>query len=61
MAFVACDENKAEWIYDEHPQRRKLEFYPSEVGNNCVELPSGTIKKLIGYDLSWYDEPVELI
>lgn len=23
-----------------------------------VELPKGSIKKLIGYDLSWEDEPV---
>lgn len=25
-----------------------------------VELPKGTIKKLIGRELSWDDEPVEL-
>lgn len=27
---------------------------------NGVVLPKGTIKKLIGRDLSWNDEPVEL-
>ena len=27
---------------------------------NCLELPKGTIKKLIGKELSWKDEPVEL-
>lgn len=25
-----------------------------------IELPKGTIKKLIGKDLTWKDEPVEL-
>lgn len=26
----------------------------------CINLPSGSIKKLIGRELSWDDEPVEL-
>lgn len=26
----------------------------------AIELPKGTIRKLIGRDLSWKDEPVEL-
>lgn len=26
----------------------------------CINLPKGSIKKLIGKDLSWSDEPVEL-
>lgn len=26
-----------------------------------IELPKGSIKKLIGKDLTWQDEPVELI
>ena len=26
---------------------------------NMTYLPSGTIKKLIGYDLTWEDDPVE--
>ena len=28
--------------------------------SECVELPKGNIKKLIGRELSWEDEPVEL-
>ena len=28
--------------------------------NIAIELPKGTIKKLIGKELSWEDEPVEL-
>ena len=26
----------------------------------CIDLPKGSIKKLIGRELSWQDEPVEL-
>lgn len=29
--------------------------------NIAIELPKGTIKKLIGRDLTWEDEPVELL
>lgn len=30
------------------------------IGRASVELPKGTIKKLIGRELKWEDEPVEL-
>lgn len=30
------------------------------IGRASVELPRGTIKKLIGRKLKWEDEPVEL-
>lgn len=46
------------------------EFKPTRYGdrywmmnpicNDSVSLPKGTIKKLIGRELSWSDEPVEL-
>ena len=26
----------------------------------CIEIPQGSIKKLIGRELSWNDKPVEL-
>ena len=29
-------------------------------GSGEVELPKGSIKKLIGRELTWEDEPVEL-
>lgn len=30
------------------------------IGYSIFQLPKGSIKKLIGRDLSWSDEPVEL-
>jgi hypothetical protein len=57
MAFVACDENGSEWIYEHEPKKLTSVW---NNGGQHVELPSGTIKKLIGRDLSWDDDPVEL-
>lgn len=59
MAWVAVDKNGFEYIYDSCPERGKCVFDPE--GNlHCVGLPKGTIKKLIGKDLTWEDNPVEL-
>lgn len=33
---------------------------PADRRCDIIELPSGTIRKLIGMDLTWEDEPVEL-
>lgn len=57
MAFVAVDKNGEEWVYSDNPERCEVYFYSF---NDKIQLPSGTIKKLIGRDLSFDDEPVEL-
>lgn len=76
MAWVAVDKYGREWIFAYKPYRtdpnRSLyklwepEFWSdedvSEYGNEHtgISLPKGSIKKLIGWDLTWEDEPVEL-
>jgi len=35
-------------------------YYGFISDSNVVKLPKGTIKKLIGKDLTWEDNPVEL-
>lgn len=57
--YAAVDEDGAEWIYAEEPDRRILAgiWY---VGEGFVELPKGSIEKLIGKKITWEDEPVEL-
>lgn len=59
MAWVAVDKNGCEAIYRYKPDR----------GNECwnphcliafIILPKGSIKKLIGRELDWSNEPVEL-
>ena len=60
MAWVATDQEGKEGIYGWIPARIDTEWY-SSVGNYMIKLPKGSIRKLIGRDLTWDDEPVELI
>lgn len=76
MAWVAVHKNGKEGIFANKPYRvdlnKKLNklWEPkiwsdedvSKYGNEDseIELPKGSIKKLIGRDLDWNDEPVEL-
>lgn len=66
MAWVAVDYNGDEYIYDNKPEKSGyLTYNPPEdiygefIGS-MIELTKGTIKKLIGRDLTWEDEPVEI-
>lgn len=76
MAWVAVDKNGKEGIFAFRPFRKdpnrslyKLwepEYWSdedvSEYGNEHtgIILPKGSIKKLIGRDLTWKDKPVKL-
>lgn len=51
-------ENYGKW-YPEHDERNDDTGDPYYLGYS-IELPKGTISKLIGRGLSWEDEPVEL-
>ena len=64
MAWVAVDKDGEEVVFGEKPKREftlYLMWIPCTIkaGNGC-ELPKGSIKKLIGHELTWDDEPVEL-
>ena len=62
MAFLAVDKNGKEFIYNSKPIRYDEYFDEDHFGEGCVHvyLPKGSIKKLIGYELTWDDDPVEL-
>ena len=64
MAWLAVDKNGCEWIFDDKPVIVHESYFDFPlywyVCSNKVLLPKGIIKKLIGRDLSWNDEPVEL-
>lgn len=60
MAWIAVDKNGREFIYMDKPNRGVIEFLPCQDEGSYIELPKGSIKKLIGRELSWDDEPVEL-
>lgn len=67
MAWVAVHKNGEESIFSHKPTKgRELNFWYDEVEDGGViydteiSLPKGSIKKLIGRDLDWSNEPVEL-
>ena len=64
MAWFAVDKNGDEWIFDDKPVRVHESYFDLPrywyVCSNKVLLHKGTIKRLIGRELSFYDEPVEL-
>lgn len=58
MAYLCVDKDGMELIGSSCPKRHELTgwwFY-----GDFVELPHGSITKLIGRELTWEDEPVEL-
>ena len=67
MAWLAVHKNGKEGIFSHKPTRdEKLGFWCDEqyeggiFYDTEISLPKGTIKKLIGRDLDWSNEPVEL-
>lgn len=64
MAYVAVDKDGAEWIYSIPPVKDTvywvIKWEYKDIDDHSIELPKGSIKKLIGRELTWDDEPVEL-
>lgn len=65
MAWVAVDKDGTERIMLEKPERWKgvvkgIKCWCTP-GVRGGKLPKGSIKKLIGRELTWKNEPVELV
>ena len=73
MAWVACGIYGEEFVFNNKPHRSIYENVFQIDENDiltcewiddkycsCINLPKGSIKKLIGKELTWGDEPVEL-
>ena len=60
MAYLACDKDGTEWIYSAEPYRDEIAWtIPMwEETAQFIELPEGSIAKLIDRELTWEDEPV---
>ena len=63
MAYL-CVDRSGEYIADERPTRGWFEWHEwrDVYGESCtlISLPTGTIKKLIGKEMTWEDEPYEM-
>lgn len=65
MAWLAVDENGTEGIYEVMPYRELLEYlskgyWITDEEYSFVHIPKGSIKKLIGRELEWSDDCIEL-
>ena len=65
MAYLCVDKDGTELIFKEKPYRDNYGSFWSYCyyvprDNFAIELPHGSIAKLIGRELTWEDEPVEL-
>ena len=54
------DKNGSEWAFDGPPERGDVGWTMSYDTTSCVELPKGSIEKLIGKKLTWRSNPVEI-
>ena len=59
MAWAAVDKNGMEVLHAYEPYRGSIGWI--ENFGDYLELPKGSIAKLIGRELTWDDEPVELV
>ena len=59
MAYVAIDDDGTELIFDSQPERYAICWHRYEDSKE-VELPKGSIRRLIGHELTFKDDPVEL-
>jgi hypothetical protein len=61
MAYL-CVDRSGEYIANNKPTRNFFEWVGGEdvYGETCtlITIPSGTIKKLIGKEMTWEDEPI---
>lgn len=58
MAWLVVDKSGQEIIGNVKPLRFSFIWY--FYGDHYVIIPNGTIKKLIGRNLTWEDSPVEV-
>ena len=63
MAYL-CVDREGEYIADNIPTRNFFEWsgWENTDGETCtlISVPKGTIKKLIGKEMTWEDEPIDL-
>lgn len=63
MAYLCVDPDGEELIYPTNPKRgfyfgAQCQEIPCWERDQEIELPKGSIAKLIGRELTWEDEPV---
>lgn len=62
MAWVAVNKDSTEYIFQNKPERGEANWQDLvyDTFYTDILLPYGSIKRLIGRDLTWEDEPIEI-
>ena len=65
MVYLAVDKDGTEWVWSYCPLRNKYKGwweapYNDDYVYQAIELPKGSIEKLIGKTLTWADEPYKM-
>ena len=60
MAWLAVDKDGSECIYDIKPQREKNKWDSATDRSWFIDLPKGTVEKIVGRKITWEDEPIEI-
>ena len=61
MAWLACDIDGREIICTGELVRLVTGWHKKRWLSYSIKLPKGTVKHLIGRELTWEDEPVQLV
>lgn len=60
MAWVVVSKSSDEYIFEVKPCRMFGDYWDVADPFSGFRIPKGSIKKLIGRDMKWSDEPIEL-
>ena len=60
MAFVSVSKGGGEYIFEVKPFRTLGDTWDVAQPFSGFRIPKGSIKKLIGRELKWQNEPIEL-
>lgn len=60
MAYLVADKDGVEYIFQDKPVKSIYGWISYDTFPKIVRLPNGSIKKLIGFDLTFDDNFVEI-
>lgn len=60
MAWLTVDKDGTENIFQFRPKKTEKFYTPLYTYSMWLTIPKGSIKKLIGHELTWEDEPVKI-
>lgn len=60
MVYLAVDKYGNEFVFESKPRKNKWWWVLDPKDSVVIELPKGSIFKLIGKNLTWDNEPFQL-